>query len=108
MGSSGIGTDLEACIAVTMIDLDEERPRPVLNGQTAREAYKSNNRALPNRQRFKLEVQTKQAELEAAAGSRIEIHAARRTAVIAVLSRYGLIDWRADMSTNSGTHTRTC
>jgi transposase InsO family protein len=105
--NAGIGVDLEARIAVTMADLNEDRPRPVLNGQTAREAYEANKRTLPNRQRFKLEVQTKQAELEAAAGSRTEIHAARRTAVIAVLSRYGLIDWRADMSTNSGTHART-
>jgi hypothetical protein len=47
-----------------------------------------------------MEVETRQFALEALAGSRKEIQAARRKDVIEVLMRYNLLNWRGDMSTN--------
>jgi transposase InsO family protein len=47
-----LGERLEAAIE----DLNEERPRPVLGGHTAREAYEEDRRALPDRAAFIEEV----------------------------------------------------
>ena len=94
-----IGNSLENRIELTMKDLNYDRPRPVLNGMTAKEAFQHNHSRLPERRRFKMEVETRQLELETKAGSRHEIQAARRKAVIEVLSRYGLLNWRGDVST---------
>ena len=88
-------------IQTAMYDLNEERPRPVLAGRTACEVFEQDRIAMPNRKRFKMEVETRQMELESQAGSRREVQAARRRAVIEVLSRYKLIKWRGDVSTNS-------
>ena len=87
-------------IGMAMGDLNDERPRPVLAGRTAWEVFEQDRIVLPNRKRFKREVKTKQIQLEVQAGSRREIQAARRRAVIEVLSRYKLINWRGDVSTN--------
>ena len=94
------GTSLFERIDITMHDLNDERPRPVLGGRTAREVFEDDRVALPSRKRFKMEVETRQVELEAQAGSRKEVQAAGRRAVIEVLSRYNLLNWRGDMSTN--------
>jgi len=48
-----------------------------------------------------MEVETRCLELVAEAGSRTEIAAARRRAVVEVLSQYGLLVWKAGVSTNS-------
>jgi len=90
-----------------MRDLNDERPRPVLAGRTALEVFEQNRISFPNRKRFKMEVQTRQVTLEALAGSRKEIQAARRKAVIEVLMRYNLLNWRGDMSTNYRRQVRT-
>ncbi|MCP4599026.1 MAG: hypothetical protein GY847_00525 [Proteobacteria bacterium] len=82
-----------------MHDLNDERPRPVLKGMTAQEVFNQTRIRLPDRRGFKMEVQTRQLELEAAAGDRHEKNAARRKAVIQVLSQYKLINWRGDVST---------
>ncbi len=94
-----VGKSLEERIAITMHDLNDERPRPVLNGMTAKEVFNQTRIRLPDRRRFKMEVRTRQLELEANAGSRTEKNAARRRAVIQVLSKYKLINWRGDVST---------
>lgn len=91
---------LQERIEMSMKDLNEDRPRPVLAGHTAREVFKHNRACLPDRRRFRLEVDTLQVELEANAGSRQEKEKARRRAVIAVLSRYNLIKWKGNVSTN--------
>ncbi len=103
----GKGTSLLERINITMHDLNEERPRPVLGGRTSREVFEQDRFSLPNRKRFKMEVETRQIELEAQAGSRKEIQAARRRAVIEVLSRYKLLNWRGDVSTNYQRQVRT-
>jgi len=87
-------------IEMTMQDLNEDRPRPVLGGRTAREAFEQKSISLPKRWRFKMEVENLQAVLIAKAGSRKEVESARRRAVIAVLSNYKLINWKGNMSTN--------
>ncbi len=68
----GRGTSLFERINITMHDLNEERPRPVLGGRTALEVFEQDRISLPNRKRFKMEVETRQVELEALAGSRKE------------------------------------
>jgi len=103
----GKGASLLERIDITMHDLNEERPRPVLGGSTAREVFEQGKISLPSRKRFKMEVETRRLELEARAGSRKEIHAARRRAVIEVLSRYKLLNWRGDVSTNYRRQVRT-
>jgi transposase InsO family protein len=103
----GKGVSLFERIDITMCDLNDERPRPVLGGRTAKEVFERNRCSLPNRKRFKMEVETRQVELEARAGSRKEIQAARRKAVIEVLMRYNLLNWRGDVSTNYQRQVRT-
>jgi hypothetical protein len=103
----GRGASLSERIDITMHDLNDERPRPVLGGRTALEVFEQDRISLPNRKRFKMEVQTRQITLEALAGSRKEIQAARRKAVIEVLMRYNLLNWRGDMSTNYRRQVRT-
>lgn len=102
-----IGDSLEERIAITMADLNHDRPRPVLGGMTAHEVFSNTRIRLPNRRRFKLEVETRRIEIETKAGSRNEIQAARRKAVFDVLSRYGLLKWRGDVSTNFRTQNTT-
>jgi transposase InsO family protein len=96
-----VGASLSQRIHMAMYDLNDQRPRPVLGGRIACERFAQDRMTLPNRKRFRREVETKQRELEAEAESRREVQAARRRAVIAVLSRYKLINWRGDVSTNS-------
>jgi len=103
----GKGATLLERIDITMRDLNEERPRPVLGGRTAREVFQHGRIPLPSRKRFKMEVETRRLELEARAGSRKEIQAARRRTVIEVLSRYKLLNWRGDVSTNYRRQMRT-
>ncbi len=86
---------------MSMQDLNEERPRPVLGGRTAREVFEARHASLPNRRQFKMHVETIALELTAKAGSRKEVENARRKAVIAVLSKYGLLKWNGNVSTNS-------
>ena len=96
----GRGRTLKERIDITLHDLNDERPRPVLGGRTAREVFEDDGAALPSRRRFKMKVETRQVELEALAGSRKEVQAAGRRAVIEVLMRYNLLNWRGDVSTN--------
>jgi transposase InsO family protein len=96
-----VGTSLEERIVLSMQDLNEERPRPVLDGRTARDVFETRYVALPNRRRFKMHVETIALELAARAGSRKEVENARRKAVIEVLSQYGLLKWKGNVSTNS-------
>jgi len=96
----GAVSSLSERIEISMQDLNEDRPRPVLNGRTAREVFEQQRIPLPDRTRFRMEVETLQLELEAKAGSRKEVENARRRAIIAVLSRYNLIQWKGNVSTN--------
>ncbi len=95
-----VGDTLAQRIDLVMFDLNEDRPRPMLGGRTAKEVFEQVRRPLPDQQRFKMEVETRRIELEALAGSRHEVRAARRNAVVEVLLAYGLIKFIGDVSTN--------
>ena len=97
----GFVSSLSERIEITMQDLNDERPRPMLGGQTAREVFIQQQKSLPDRRLLRFEVDSLQAEIKAQAGSRKEVENARRNAIIAVLSRYNLIQWKGETSTNS-------
>jgi transposase InsO family protein len=85
---------LEAAIR----DLTHDRPRPVLAGRTAREAYDEERRELPDRRDFVAEIGRAETELCARARSRRELGTARRRAVEQALLRYGLVTEWGDVS----------
>ena len=87
----GLGRNLRERLDLTLHDLNEERPRPVLGGCTAREVYERDKIDNINRDAFALEVRRKTRKLRAAARTRSERQAARRHAIEAVLSRHGLL-----------------
>ena len=87
-------------LKIAIQDLNEERPRPMLSGRTAREVFEDRKRKLPDRKRFKLMVQTRQMELEEKSKTKWEFLAARRKAVEQVLLHYDLLNWKGDTSTN--------
>ncbi len=102
-----VGTTLNDRIERTMTDLNHDRPRPMLEGMTAYEVFTQTRTRLPNRRRFEMEVKTRQIELEPNEPTKQESRDARRKAVTEVLSRYGLLIWRGDVSTDSRTNTVT-
>lgn len=85
-------------LAAAIRDLNESRPRPVLGGRTAREAYHEDRRELPDRGDFIAEVGRVEAALRAKARSRRELETARRRAIEVTLLRYGLITEWGDVS----------
>jgi transposase InsO family protein len=88
-------------------DLNEERPRPVLGGRIARELFDNDRILLPDRQRFVNEVVATERMLKDHARSRRERSSARRKAIEEVLSSYGLLVDRADVSTYLHAETAT-
>jgi len=107
MRRHGVRRRLTDRLRVAIHDLNEERPRPILDGRTARETYEKDRRSLPERRLFIREVEQAEQELLAAALSRREKTAARRRAVEQVLLRYGLVQKWSDMSHNYRTKRRT-
>ena len=107
MRRAGIRGSLRDRLEVVFLDLNEDRPRPVLQGRTAREVYNRDRIRLPDRQAFIREVNRWEKQLRDSARSRNELESARRRAVELALLRYGLMkDWR-DVSRNSGAKRRT-
>ena len=102
-----LGCSLDEQIDRALFDIDVERPRPVLGGRTATEVFEQERIPLPDRRRFKIEVETRQIELEADAGTRNEKAAARRRAVAEVLSKFGLLRWKGGASTDFRSDTGT-
>jgi hypothetical protein len=102
-----VGTSLASRVNLAMYDLNEERPRPVLGGRTAREAYDRGETPLPDRRAFRAAVDETEKELRQAAASRSEHQSARRRAIEHVLLRYGLLEMRGNVSTNSLVDGRT-
>jgi hypothetical protein len=101
------GTTLKERLADAVHDLNEERPRPVLHGRTAREVFEGDRRELPHRRVFRKEVKEVEESLLGDACSRRERAAARRRAVELVLLRYGLFKQMADVSTKLNAKTTT-
>jgi transposase InsO family protein len=89
---------LEARIRVTMKDLNDDRPRPVLGGRTAREAYNEGLAPLPDRRLFRKEVESRERKLLSLARSRDEVRRARRLAIEQTLLCYGLMEIEGNVS----------
>jgi len=94
-------------LAAALHDLNEERPRPVLGGRTAREVYEQDRTQLPSRWLLNREVDQEEERLLAAATSRAEQDSARRRAVEAVLLAHGLMKETGDVSTHYRAGSRT-
>jgi transposase InsO family protein len=65
-----VGASLEERIALSMQDLNVDRPRPVLGGKTAHEVFDSPHKPLPDRRQFRIKVETFSLQYTAQAGSR--------------------------------------
>lgn len=89
---------LGARIHVTMQDLNEDRPRPVLGGRTAREAYREGQCPLPDRLSFRKTVESKERSLLLSARTRREARSARRWAIEQTLLCYGLMEIEGEVS----------
>jgi len=104
---SGRKLTLRQRLDETIHDLNEERPRPVLSGRTAREVFFQDKIKLPDRRRFRKEVDQTEERLLAAARSRSEQRRARRRAIEVVLLRYSLMKESGDVSRNYEAKIRT-
>jgi len=107
MRRHGVRGRLADRLDVTITDLNEVRPRPVLDGKTAREAYEDGRSELPDRSLLREEVRRQTKKLKAAARCRREVQAARRRAIEMVLSRYGLLRETGDVSHDFRSDRRT-
>ncbi|MBT8479512.1 MAG: DDE-type integrase/transposase/recombinase [Gemmatimonadetes bacterium] len=87
-------------IGVAVHDLNEERPRPVLGGQTAREVFERDRIRCPDRRAFRKEVDRTERKLRVEATTRADRDSARRRAVEQVLLAYGLMTETGDVSHN--------
>ena len=93
------GTALHYRIEAAIHDLNEERPRPVLGGRTAREVFEDRPMPLPDRQKFYNEVMETERMMISDSCSRKQKDDARRRAVELVLLRHGLMKEITDVST---------
>jgi len=82
---------LSGRIATAIHDLNEERPRPMLGGKTAREVFADRALPLPDRRRFLMEIERRERWLASISCSRREQDDARRRAVAEVLLEHGLM-----------------
>lgn len=87
----GTEGSLTGRLEVAFCDLNEERPRPMLGGLTAREVYERDRVEVMDRDALREEVRLETRRLRAQARSRCERKTARRRAVEVVLSRYGFL-----------------
>ena len=85
----------------TIRDLNEERPRPMLGGRTAREVYEQDRIPLIERERFYAEVLHLEQTLLKDAASRMQQRQARQQAVELVLLQYGYMKEITGVSTYS-------
>jgi len=98
MRKHGDKGSLEGRIRATMKDLNHDRPRPVLGGRTAREAYNAGLYGLPNRPLFRAAVESKERSLLTSARSRSEARKAHRKAIEQTLWSYGLMEIEGNVS----------
>jgi len=85
----------------TIRDLNDERPRPMLGGRTAKEVFEGDRVTLADRQQFYEEVLQQEQTLLADAASRSQQRQARQKAVELVLLRHGYMKELTDVSTYS-------
>lgn len=107
MGRIDKYSTLEYRIDAAIHDLNEERPRPVLGGKTALEAFKSGRKRLPDRLSFRKEVQLEEEKQATESCTRKQMDDARRRAIELVLLRQGLMKETTDVSTYFNERTGT-
>ena len=100
MRRHGRASILRRRIEAAVHDLNEDRPRPMLGGRTARNVFEQDHIPLPDRQVFMEEVNRTECELHDTATTRAETDSARRRAVEGVLLAYGLMKETGDVSHN--------
>ena len=100
MRRHGRRSTLRRRIDAAIHDLNEDRPRPVLGGRTARQAFERDRIRLPDREVFIGDVNRTERQLTEAASCRAERESARRRAVEQVLLAYGLMKNTGDVSHN--------
>jgi transposase InsO family protein len=88
-------------------DLNEERPRPVLGGRTAKEVFEEDRVMLADRRQFYTDVQHLEQKLMQDAASRSQQRQARQKAVELVLLQHGYMKELTDVSTYSEVKTWT-
>ncbi len=99
MRRHGVRGSLKERLDVTMQDLNEDRPRPVLQGRTAREAYNDGDKVpLSDRQKFRAAVDMEELDLLRAARTRRDLDSAHRRAVESVLLRDGKMEITGNVS----------
>ena len=100
MRRHGRASILRRRIEAAVHDLNEDRPRPMLGGRTARDVFEQDHIPLPDRQVFMEEVNRTERELQHTATTRAETDSAGRRAVEGVLLAYGLMKETRDVSHN--------
>jgi transposase InsO family protein len=94
-------------IEAAIHDLNEERPRPVLGGRTAREVFEDRPMPLPDRHKFYKEVMDAERMMLSESCTRKQNDHARRRAIELVLLRQGLMKEITDVSTYLKAKIRT-
>ncbi len=103
----GVREELDDHIDTAMLDLNEQRPRPVLKGRTAREVFDRDRIPLPDRWAFMEKVRQTENHYMIKASSRRQKQSARRKAVETVLLNYGLLEIIGSVSTELKTGSVT-
>jgi hypothetical protein len=98
MRRAGVRGSLQGRLDLAIADLNEDRPRPMLGGRTAREAYAAGIGPLPSRSRLRKEVRLQERRLKAQSTCRSQERGARRRAIEMVLSSHGLLRETGDVS----------
>jgi len=107
MRRHGKSSTLRRRIDAAIRDLNQDRPRPVLGGRTARQVFERDPVPIPNRDVFINEVNRTEQQLHDAATTRAERDSARRRAIEQVLLAYGLMKHTGDVSRNFEAAERT-
>ena len=107
MRRHGAVSTLGRRIDTAIKDLNYERPRPVLGGRTAREAFEEDRVRLPSRTDFIQAVDRLERQLQERAATRAQRDSARRRAVEGVLLDYRLMKITGDVSHNFDVAGRT-
>jgi hypothetical protein len=98
MRRHGVRGTLSDRLEAAVMDLNEDRPRPMLGGRTAREVFEEGRRPLPDRAILREEVRRETERLRSLATCRRQEQGARRRAIELVLSRHGLLQETGDVS----------
>ena len=107
MRRHGRSSSLSHRIDAAVRDLNQDRPRPMLDGRVASEVFERDRIPLPDRQIFMEKINRTERGLLDTARTRAETDSARRRAVEAVLLDYGLMKNTGDVSHNFDAAERT-